>query len=364
MADLKNLQGFCGGNDSAVTLELIMQEVHQIPTGYLFSDDYSKGKLETLSIGDYGKSVNVKADFLGYTREIDGVPNTHCMPLSEKWVITISTQYGCQCDCSFCDVPKVQWRGNATLGDLWGQLSSAIRLFPHCKYTERMNIHFARMGDPIFNPAVFEFSKILQQEKRQWNDRLGIRVETIHPVLTTSLPRWFPGLEARILEWCDIKNEVYHGQAGLQFSINSTNEDHRKATFRRGALTLEELAEIAKRMPDPISRKYCLNFAFSDEYELDGAKLYRLFSPDKFMVKITPIHNNTACRENGIKTAEGYESFKPYRRAEEAAKDAGFDTLVFIPSMDEEDGLVTCGNVVLGGSQLRSESTGLKIIGV
>lgn len=341
-----------------------MLNVHRIPTGFLFSDTYSKGDLETLSIGDYGKAVNVKADFLGYTREIDGVPNTHCMPLSEKWVITLSTQYGCQCDCSFCDVPKVKWRGNASFGDLRKQLETAISRFPHCKYTERMNIHFARMGDPIFNPHVFEFSRWLQRNKREWNEEMGVRVETLHPVLTTSLPNWFPDLQSRIFEWCEIKNHVYHGQAGLQFSINSTNENHRKATFLRGALTLEELSGIAAGMPDPVSRKYCLNFAFSDEYELDGSKLASLFSPDKFMVKITPIHNNTACRENGIKTAEGYESFHPYRRAERAAVAAGFDTLVFIPSMDEEDGLVTCGNVVLGGSELRVSDSELKIIGV
>ena len=56
-------------------------EVFTIPTGYLFVDEYSKGKLETLSIGDYGKSHNIKADFLGFSDEISGVPNTHCMPL-------------------------------------------------------------------------------------------------------------------------------------------------------------------------------------------------------------------------------------------------------------------------------------------
>lgn len=31
-----------------------------------------------------------------------------------------------------------------------------------------------------------------------------------------------------------------------------------------------------------------------------------LFDKDKFMCKITPIHNNTACTENGIKTVGGY----------------------------------------------------------
>lgn len=35
-------------------------EKFAIPTGYLFIDDYSRGQLETLSIGDYGKKHNVK----------------------------------------------------------------------------------------------------------------------------------------------------------------------------------------------------------------------------------------------------------------------------------------------------------------
>jgi len=35
---------------------------YPIPTGYLFTGVYSKGQLETLSIGDYGKRFNVKAD--------------------------------------------------------------------------------------------------------------------------------------------------------------------------------------------------------------------------------------------------------------------------------------------------------------
>ena len=79
-----------------------------IPTGYLFVDNYERGQLETLSIGDYGKHHNVKADFLGYSRTIDGVPNTECMPLSEKWVITVSTQYGCRMNCNFCFVTGTQ----------------------------------------------------------------------------------------------------------------------------------------------------------------------------------------------------------------------------------------------------------------
>ena len=69
-----------------------MKKIIQLPTGYLFTDEYSKGSLETLSIGDYGKDKNVKADFLGYTKIIEGVSNGYCMPLRKMGCNII--QYG------------------------------------------------------------------------------------------------------------------------------------------------------------------------------------------------------------------------------------------------------------------------------
>lgn len=335
-----------------------------IPTGYLFTDNYSKGRLETLSIGDYGKPHNVKADFLGYRREIHGVPNTECMPLSEKWVVTVSTQYGCPMKCTFCDVPNVKFRGNATLHDLKRQLYSAISLFPGVSYTERLNLHYARMGDPIFNPAVFDFSRWLANNKLLIQEETGLRIEVLHPVLTTSLPRRFKKLESRIMEWCDIKNELFNGQAGMQFSINSTDESQRSDMFSGEQLTLEEFAKIADRMPVPVSRKYCLNFAYSTDFIVDGKKVDDLFDRDKFMAKITPIHNNNACREHGIETVGGYDSWEPYQKPENSLKEYGWDVLVFVPSIDEEDGLVTCGNAVLGGSQIKNDSSVIKISGL
>lgn len=337
---------------------------YTLPTGYLFVDEYTKGPLETLSIGDYGKPYNVKADFLGYTRDLNGVPNTECMPLSEKWVVTVSTQYGCPMKCTFCDVPNVPFRGNVSEDDLLKQLYSAIRLFPHVKYTERLNLHFARMGDPIFNQAVFDFARWMISHKWMIAQDTGLRIETLHPVLTTSLPRKFGSLKTRILQWCEIKNDLYNGQAGLQFSINSTDEEQRTEMFGDQQLHLEDLARIAEDMPDPISRKYCLNFAYSTDFVIDAEKVRKLFDPGKFMCKITPIHNNNACRENDIQTVGGYESFHPYAQPERYLKAAGFDVLVFVPSIDEEEGLVTCGNAILGGSALKTNSDRIKIMGI
>ncbi len=192
----------------------------------------------------------------------------------------------------------------------------------------------------------------------------GLRIEVLHPVLTTSLPRHFNQLEERIVEWCRIKNEDYNGQAGLQFSINSTDDKQREVMFGGMSLTLEEFSKIADKLPPPISRKYCLNFAYSTDFVIDGQKVADLFDSEKFMAKITPIHNNNACRDNQIVTIGGYDSFHPYRKPEEDLKKHGFDVLVFVPSIDEEDGLVTCGNAILGGSSLKTDSDIIKIRGI
>ena len=336
---------------------------YTIPTGYLFVDNYSKGELETLSIGDYGKGKNVKADFLGYTKEVEGVENGYCMPLSEKWVVTLSTQYGCPMKCTFCDVPNVKFRGNVSFDDLKSQLYEAISLFD-VNYTERLNIHFARMGEPIFNYDVFKFAKWLYIMKHVIAQDTGLRIEVVHPVLTTSLPRKFKNLENNILEWCEIKNKVYNGQAGLQFSINSTNEHQRTEMYQDMQLHLTDLAKIANKMPSPIARKYCLNFAYSTDFEINADVIKGLFDPDKFMCKITPIHNNNACNKNDIKTIGGYDSYLPYKKPEEDLKRAGFDVLVFVPSIDEEDGLVTCGNAITGGSNLKYNDDLIKIEGL
>ena len=56
--------------------------------------------------------------------------------------------------------------------------------------------------------------------------------------------------------------------------------------------------------------------------------------------------------------------WEPYREPEESLKSCGWDVLVFVPSLDEEDGLVTCGNAVLGGSQLKCDESTIRIRGI
>ena len=93
-----------------------------VPTGHILVVKGKQGKLECLSLGDYGKDVNIKCNAMGLTREPSQVRHTQLLPLEDKWVITVSTQYGCTMGCTFCDVPKVGPGINATIDDLMGEL--------------------------------------------------------------------------------------------------------------------------------------------------------------------------------------------------------------------------------------------------
>ena len=314
----------------------------KVPTGNICIMEGDKGLLEFLSIGDYGKEKNIKADFLGLSDEINGVPNGQIMPLEKKWVITISSQYGCSMNCSFCDVPKVGKGVNATKDDLVNQCLEGIKLHPEVKSTERLNLHYARMGEPTFNPNIIKATKILDHEMSYKNFKF-------HPVISTMMPKNNNNLRKFLTEWIEWKNKV-NGEAGLQISINTTNEYKRKATMPN-AMTLEDIAsmffDILSYMEDGLKgRKIALNFALTDA-EICAEKLWVLFSPKYFMCKITPMHMTKSCVENNLITKDGYDSYYPYKEVEEKLKKVGFDVLVFIPSKEEDESRITCGNAIL-----------------
>lgn len=93
-------------------------------TGKIYVD--TDHQLEFLTVGDYGKENNIKADFLGLHKEINGVENTE-VDLANKWVATISTQKGCPMKCKFCDCPKYGFHGNATVEELCYEIETILQ---------------------------------------------------------------------------------------------------------------------------------------------------------------------------------------------------------------------------------------------
>ncbi len=311
-----------------------------VPTGSILIVNGEKGKLEMLSLGDYGKDINVKCDAMGLTRKIEQVKHTQMMPLEEKWVITISTQYGCSMGCKFCDVPKVGPGINATYKDLIKEILTGIFVHPEVKTSKRLNIHFARMGEPTWNPNVLDATK--------WAKEHIDSEYKIHPVVSTMMPRKNEWLRTFIHTWMRIKNRLLEGNAGLQLSINSTNENERKEMFNGNACTFPEIANIMRGII-PRGRKITLNFAVAD-YEINPDVLLQYFNPDDYLIKLTPMHKTNEALKNKITTTGDYTMLYPYEKHEESLKRAGYDVLVFIASEYEDMGRITCGNAILSGT--------------
>jgi len=318
----------------------ILQNI-SVPTGNILVVEGQKGKLEMLSLGDYGKDVNVKCDSMGLTRKPDPVKHTKLLPLEEKWVITISTQYGCSMGCAFCDVPDVGPGKNATEKDLINQVLTGVTLHPEVEWTRRLNIHFARMGESTWNPNVLDATKWM---KTHLDSEFHI-----HPVVSTMMPRHNEWLKTFIHTWMRMKNRLLKGEAGLQLSINSTSETERHGMFRGNACTLEEINHIMDGII-PNGRKITLNFALAG-YEINPQILLKYFDPSYYLVKLTPMHKTLHALENEIKTEGDYTTYTPYEEYEKDLKAVGYDVLVFIASHEEDDSRITCGNAILSGSE-------------
>ncbi len=318
-----------------------------IPTGNILIVEGELGQLEMLSLGDYGKDVNVKCDAMGLDRPLTSVKHTDMLPLEDKWVITISTQYGCSMRCTFCDVPKVGRGKNATIDDLIRQVLTGIKLHPEVIGSNRLNIHYARMGEPTWNPNVLDATK--------WFKTHIDPEYHIHPVVSTMMPKRNIWLKTFIHTWMRMKNRLLQGEAGLQLSINSTCENERWQMFNGNACSLEEISRILEGCI-PNGRKITLNFAVAG-YEIDPSKLLKYFNPMDYIIKLTPMHKTATALHNNIKTEGDYTQYHPYEKYEEALKAAGYDVLVFIASIEEDLGRITCGNAILSGSLPEVEYT-------
>lgn len=316
-----------------------MRIVTNTNTGKIVSD--TDLCLEYLYVGDYGKENNIKADFLGYTKRIDKVKHKP-IDITDKLVVTVSSQKGCPMNCNFCDCPKLGFYGNASTIELVSEITTGIAL-SGIKHGERLNVHYARMGEPTFNQNVVTSAKIIFQIVKDSN--ADISFNTYHPVVSTMMPKSNKNLEKFLHDWVDT-GFIYGGEDGfgLQFSINTLDEEERNKMFRNKSLSLQEISDIIKSLPMPKKRKYTLNFAVTSKCNLDVDLMNKYFNKDKCIVKITPIHETVEA------VNEGYEivnDFDVYEKFEQPLVKDGWDVIVFIPSKEEDADRITCGNSLI-----------------
>lgn len=316
-----------------------MRKITETHTGKIVSD--TDLGIEYLYVGDYGKENNIKADFLGYTKRIEKVEHKP-VDIKNKLVVTVSSQKGCPMNCNFCDCPKLGFNGNASTAELISEITTGIAL-SGIKHGERLNVHYARMGEPTFNNNVIASARLIA-EMIQAEDS-DITFDTYHPVVSTMMPKSNKHLYEFLSKW--VETGVKFGGEdgfGLQFSINTLDEEQRNEMFRNKSLSLQEIGDIIKKLPMPKKRKYTLNFAVTSKCNLDVDLMNKYFDKEKCIVKITPIHETVEA------VNEGYEivkDFDVYEKFEQPLVKDGWDVIVFIPSKEEDADRITCGNSLI-----------------
>lgn len=321
-----------------------MRTITKTHTGVIVSD--TELKLEYLYVGDYGKENNIKASFLGYNKKIEKVENTP-VDLTEKLVVTVSSQKGCPMKCNFCDCPKFGYHGNVSTVELVSEITTAIAL-SGVKRGKRLNVHFARMGEPTFNFAVIDSAVAIANLVGKV-DNSDVWFEEFHPVVSTMMPRGNKYLKEFLRGWVETGFE-FGGEDGfgLQFSINTLDEEKRNEMFNSMSMSLEEIGRIIDELPMPKMRKYTLNFAVTSESNLDVNLMNKYFDKEKCIVKITPIHETKSALANEY---EIVKDFDVYEKFEKPLVDAGWQVIVFIPSDEEDKDRITCGNSLIALKQ-------------
>ena len=126
----------------------------------------------------------------------------------EKWVLIISTLYGCPIKCRFCDAGNF-YSGKPTKDELLFQIDYLIkkRFGGKSVPSKKFKIQFSRMGEPSLNPAVLEALKEIPSR---------YAAPGFYPSLSTIAPN---GTDNFFEELLQIKNIYYKNKFQFQFSI-------------------------------------------------------------------------------------------------------------------------------------------------
>lgn len=257
-------------------------------------------------------------------------------PLSreQKWVLIISTMFGCPVGCRFCDA-GVYYDGKLGYDELLFQVDWLIRShYPDKKVTsEKFKIQFSRMGEPSFNKNVL---RLLRELPTLYD------IPGFIPSLSTVAPH---GTEKFFDELLSIKKELFPTNFQFQFSIHSTDEAQRRNLVPVRKWEFIRMASYGKRFFDNGGKKITLNFAVSASNIINAGVLKKHFDPDIFLVKLTPVNPTFSARKNKLDSLQDiFEN--GHSRLLGDLRTAGYEVIVSIG--DREENLIgsNCGQYI------------------
>ena len=265
------------------------------------------------------------------------------IPREKKWVLIVSTLFGCPVGCPMCDAGG-GYKGKLSKEEILEQIDYLVRKrFPEGRVpVEKFKVQFARMGEPAFNPAVLE---VLEELPVRY-DAPGL-LPSISTVAPYGTEKFFEGL-------LEVKRRLYRGRFQLQFSIHTTDPKVRDELIPIRKWGFEGIAEYGMRFQEPGDRKVTLNFALAKGVPLEARVLLRYFPPERFLVKLTPLNPTYRARESGLvsyidpgRPEEDYDVVRKLR-------EAGYEVIVSIGEVEENRIGSNCGQFVR--RHMRSEA--------
>lgn len=259
------------------------------------------------------------------------------LPRCEKWVLIVSTLFGCPVGCLMCDAGHA-YRGKLSREELFAQIDFLVgKRFPDGNIAvDKFKIQFARMGEPALNAEVLA---VLDELPGRY------RAPGLIASLSTVAPAGTESFFERLLE---IKNSKYpDGRFQFQFSIHTTDESLRDKLVPMRKWSFAEMASYGERFYKGGDRKISLNFALAAEMHVEPGILVRYFDPARFLIKITPLNPTYQAGENGLTSYLDPRLPREKDALIDSLRGAGYDVLVSIGELEENRIGSNCGQYVL-----------------
>ena len=255
----------------------------------------------------------------------------------ERWILMISTLYGCPVKCQICDAGG-SYRGKPTPEEILKQIDYMVnRWYPDRHVPAgKFKIQFARMGEPAFNMAVLD---VLEELPQRYN------APGLMPSISTIAPH---GTDAFFEGLLDVKNRLYSNRRfQFQYSIHTTDVTLRDKLIPVRKWSLADMAAYGERFYRRGDRKITLNFALAEGMPVEPDVMLHYFDPERYLVKITPVNPTCHAVQNGLST-----HIDPYRpetgqAVAQSLTEVGYDVIVSIGEAEENEIGSNCGQYVL-----------------
>lgn len=258
------------------------------------------------------------------------------LPREKKWVLIVSSLFGCPVGCVFCDAGRT-YHGKLSKEEIFSQIDFLIRKrFPNGKVpTEKLKIQFARVGEPAFNSEVIE---VLSELPGRYE------IPGLLPCVSTVAPE---GCDAFFEKLLDIRKNIYYKKEfQLQFSIHTTNMQIRDRLIPVRKWGFKQISEYGEVFFEEGCRKITLNFALAKDTPLEPSVLRNYFDPGKFLLKITPINPTYKAVKNKISSFIGSSNEKRLEELVGKLREEGFQVIKSIGELEENNIGSNCGQYI------------------